>query len=106
MISKILQKYETPLYYYGGNKIEGNVRLLKDSLICGSTLFFSMKANPLLGLCQMMKSLGCGIEVTSKGELFVALESGVSPERIIFLGPRKTREELEFAVEKHIYYKY
>lgn len=103
MISEILQKYETPLYYYDGDAIEKNVRLLQDSLICGSNLFFSMKANPLLGLCQLMNSLGCGIEVASKGELFVALESGCNPEMIIFSGPGKTREELEFAVEKHIH---
>lgn len=84
MISEILQKYETPLYFYDGDAIEKNVRLLKDSLLCGSTLFFPMKANPLLGLCQLMNSLGCGIEVASKGELFVALESGCNPEMIIY----------------------
>ena len=103
MISEIIQKYETPLYYYDGDKIEANTVLLKGSLIQGSTLYFSMKANPLLGLCRIMNDLGCGIEVASKGELFVALEAGVNPDRIIFTGPGKTYEELKYAVKKHIH---
>lgn len=103
MIREILQKYKTPLYYYDGDKIEKNVKLLKESLMSGSTLFYSMKANPLLSVCQIMNSLGCGIEVASKGELFAALKSGFDPNIIIFSGPGKTCEELEYAIEKHIH---
>lgn len=103
MVNEILKQYETPLYLYDGDQIEENVKLLKSSIMSGANLYFSMKANPLMGLCQMMNQLGCGIEVASKGELYLALKSGCNANNIIFSSPGKTREELEYAVENRIH---
>lgn len=103
MLNEILKQYETPLYFYDGDKIEENVKLLKNSIMSGANLFFSMKANPLMGLCRMMNKLGCGIEVASKGELYLALKSGCDPNNILFSSPGKTHEELEYAVGKRIH---
>ena len=44
MLNEILKQYETPLYFYDGDKIEENVKLLKNSIMSGANLFFSMKA--------------------------------------------------------------
>jgi len=103
MLNEVLKQYETPLYFYDGDKIEENVKLLKNSIMNGANLFFSMKANPLVGLCRLMTKLGCGIEVASKGELYLALKSGCDPNNIIFSSPGKSRDELEYAVGKHIH---
>lgn len=107
MDDKILQalagKFGTPLYAYDASKIIYQYELLKKSLPQEFGVFYSMKANPLLGLCQLFKKLGSKIEVASSGELNTALAAGFTPENIIFTSPGKTFEELEFAVEIGIY---
>lgn len=57
------------------------------------------KAAPIKSLLQRYADLGAGCEVASKGELELALESGFSPDRIVFDSPAKTRTELRRAVE-------
>lgn len=107
MDDKILQtlaeKYGTPLYVYDASKIIYQYQQLKKSLPQEFGIFYSMKANPLLGLCQLFKKLGSKIEVASSGELNTALAAGFTPEDIIFTSPGKTFDELKFAVETGIY---
>lgn len=101
-IREIAQQYETPLYIYDKKKIESNYNELKASIFPGARLFYSMKANPLVGICQIFKNLQAGIETASMGEMYVALQAGFLPENIIFTSPGKTREELKYALAKKI----
>lgn len=103
MVNEMVKQYGTPLYLYDGDQIQENVKVLKSSIMSGANLYFSMKANPLVGLCQLINQLGCGIEVASEGELYLALKAGCNASNVIFSSPGKTREELEYAVEKHIH---
>ena len=45
---------------------------------------------------------GCGLEVASGGELQQALQAGCLPERLIFAGPGKSRDELDAALQASI----
>ena len=92
----------TPCYIYHRKLIIDNYIKLKNALIEGSSLYYSMKANPMKEICQMLGDAGAGIEVASAGELDIALRAGISPEKIIFTSPGKTREELNIAIEKDI----
>lgn len=103
ILSEIAQQYSTPLYVYDTEKIISQFNKLKSSLPEEFGIFYSMKANPLLGICRLFRKLGSGIEVASCGELSTALAAGFPPEKIIFTSPGKTYEELEFAVEAGIY---
>ncbi|MHB8062510.1 MAG: type III PLP-dependent enzyme [Ruminiclostridium sp.] len=103
MLSTIVEKYQTPIYVYDGDKIALQYRMLKNALPHGVEIFYSMKANPLLGICQLLRKLGSRIEIASSGELYTALEAGFSPSKIIFTSPGKTCEELEYAIETDIF---
>jgi diaminopimelate decarboxylase len=103
ILSNIAKKHGTPVYVYDTEIILSQFRKLKDSLPEEFQIFYSMKANPLLGLCQLFKKMGNGIEVASSGELYTALAAGFPPERIIFSSPGKTCDELEYAIECGIY---
>ncbi|HEX3028713.1 MAG TPA: diaminopimelate decarboxylase [Clostridia bacterium] len=103
ILSDIAREYGTPTYVYDSEKILSQYRLLKDSLPEEIGIFYSMKANPLLGICRLFKNQGCGIEVASSGELYTALAAGFPPERIIFTSPGKTYDELEYAIETGTY---
>ena len=62
------------------------------------SVYFSIKANPSLGICQLVAREGVGAELASIGELHVAEKAGFPATRAIFAGPGKTNEELERAV--------
>jgi diaminopimelate decarboxylase len=102
-LHRITQKYGTPLYVYDGDKILSQFQKLKSIIPEGFEIFYSMKANPLLGICQLFKDLNSSIEVASSGELYTALAAGFSPDKIIFTSPGKSYDELEYAVNEKIY---
>lgn len=101
-LTKISQEYPTPFYVYRQEIMEQNYRRISGAIYPGARLFYSMKANPLLGVCQIFARLNAGIETASKGELNLALKAGFAPENIIFTSPGKTREEIVFAVKKGV----
>lgn len=103
VIKAAVREYGTPLYLYDGEKMQHRYECLKASLPPGFEIFYSMKANPLLAVCQLFRSLGSGIEVASEGELYLARRAGFEPGRIIFTSPGKTAEEIAFALEAGIY---
>ena len=51
---------------------------------------------------KILANMGAGADVFSSGELHIALLAGMSPEKILFNGSSKTREDLELAVDKGV----
>ncbi len=107
MDQKTLQQwagqYGTPLYVYDGDKMEEQYEKLKGCLPEKFEVFYSVKSNPLLGVCQLFRKLGSRIEVASSGELHTVLAAGYEPHNIIFTSPGKTREDLALAIDRQIY---
>lgn len=101
-ICEIDKKYGTPMYLYQKDIICKNYNNLKSKILPGASLFYSMKANPLSGICKLLYEMGAGVEVASEGELNIALNAGVPASKIIFTGPGKTEKEIEFAIENEI----
>lgn len=103
ILNNIAIRYGTPVYVYEKEIVFSQFEKLKNCLPEEFQIFYSMKANPLIGLCQLFKRMGSGIEAASPGELHTALAAGFPPERIIFTSPGKTQEELEYAIETGIF---
>ena len=99
----IAKKIDTPFYCYSFNKLKTNINNFKknfnkiDPLIC-----FSVKSNNNLYILRIIKKFGLGADVVSKGELLRALKAGISPNKIVFSGVGKTKEEINFAIDKKI----
>src|SRR5215210_6888229 len=101
-ISRIAQAYGSPFYLYYGEMISDQVRRVREAL--GTEVAYSLKANPNLGVCQLIAREGqTGGEVASSGELVAARAAGFEPEDIVFAGPAKTDQELRMAVEEGIF---
>ncbi|HZY56751.1 MAG TPA: diaminopimelate decarboxylase, partial [Rubrobacteraceae bacterium] len=82
--------------------IVDRVRRVREAL--GVEVSYSVKANPNLGVCQLIaRERQAGAEVASAGELVVVRAAGFPPEDIVFAGPGKTDEELRRAVEEGIF---
>jgi len=101
-VSEIVQQFPTPLYVYDFDILKHNYLRLRKRLTPEIKIFFSIKANPAFDICRKFSELKTGAEIASIGELKLALNSGFSPDNIIFAGPGKRPEELAAAVEKNI----
>lgn len=97
------EKHGTPLYLYDGSQLRTTYRKLRAALPNQVAIFYSMKANPTLGICQLLNQEQSGCEVCSAIELLTALRANFSPKNIIFVGPGKSHQELELGVAKKIY---
>lgn len=100
-ITEIVSKYGTPSYIYDGNIILRRLKFVKESFP-GFKILYSIKANPNLAISKLLAHNGCDAEVSSGGELRLAILAGFNPKNIIFVGPAKTDEEIEYAITSDI----
>lgn len=102
-VARIAAEVGTPVYIYSHATLVRHFRALDDAfsyvphLIC-----FALKANANLGVLRLFADLGGGLDVVSGGELYRGLAAGVPPERIVYAGVGKTREEIAYALKSGI----
>lgn len=102
-IRKIVKKVGTPLYIYSHKTLLRHLNAFKDSfdgyphIIC-----FALKANPNSVLLKLLAQKGCGADVVSGGELFIALKAGIPAKKIVYAGVGKTEEEITYALKSRI----
>ncbi len=102
-VADIAKKVGTPFYAYTRAGIEDALASYETAfasvphLIC-----YSLKANSSLSIARILSKAGGGVDIVSGGELQRALLAGFSPDRIIFSGVGKTKDELALAIKKDI----
>jgi diaminopimelate decarboxylase len=102
-VARIADEVGTPVYIYSHATFVRHFRALDDAfsyvphLIC-----FALKANANLAVLKLFADLGGGLDVVSGGELYRGLAAGVPPERIVYAGVGKTREEIAYALKSGI----
>ncbi len=103
-IPALAESVGTPFYCYSSAGLTRRYTAFaeafagQDALIC-----YSVKANSNLAVIRTLAGLGAGADVVSEGELRRALAAGVPPERIVFSGVGKTRDEIAYALAQDIY---
>ena len=102
-ISKLVEKYGSPLFIYDASIIEKNffefMRCIKN---VDGKIHYAVKANDSLGIIKFLKNLGAGADIVSVGEMLKCLKIGLNPNKIIFSGVGKQKEEIEFAIKNKI----
>jgi len=101
-VSDLVEKWGTPLYVYDWGIAKKKFSILERAFP-SFDIFYSVKANPSLSISALFNLMGSGAEVASSGELYLALKAGFQPQDIIFVGPAKTNEEIEYAINSDIY---
>jgi len=102
---RLADEYGTPLYVLSESRIRRNYREFHGELakIYGNVLICpACKANSHLAVCRIYQNEGAGLEVVSGPELKIALDCGVDPEKIVYNGPFKSRQELELAISSGV----
>lgn len=102
-ITQLVEKYGEPMYVYDAEVIEAQYRKLKAVLPEQIEVFYSMKANPNVSLVAFLSGLVMGADVSSLREMYVAERAGFSPDRILFVGPSKSEQELREAIDREIF---
>lgn len=96
----LAQRFGTPTYVYSRAHIEAQYRAYADALSGMPHLVcFAVKANSNLGVLNVLARLGAGFDIVSRGELERVLAAGGKPERIVFSGVGKTRDDMRRALE-------
>ena len=103
-LSELAASVGTPFYCYSTATLERHYRVFADAFagMTGTLVCYSVKANSNLGVLATLAKLGAGMDVVSEGELRRALAVKVPPDRIVFSGIGKTREEMAFALDAGI----
>jgi diaminopimelate decarboxylase len=101
-ITRLAERYGTPLYVYDGDELADRITGLRRLLHPSTEVFFSLKSNPNVSVCALLHGHGARAEVSSMAELVTARWAGVAPEDIIFLGPGKSRAEIDACLEEGI----
>lgn len=94
----------TPFYVYSEATLRRHFRVFADAFADTDVLVaYSVKANSNLAVLSALASEGAGADVVSGGELQRALRAGIAPNKIVFSGIGKTRDEMTAALEAGIY---
>lgn len=98
--SSLLEEFGSPLVVMLEDVIRANCREYRKrlSIYPQSRIYYASKAFLCLGMCQILKEEGLGIDVVSAGELYTALKAGMEPQNITMHGNAKSPDEIEMAV--------
>jgi diaminopimelate decarboxylase len=104
-LSELAGVVGTPFYCYSTATLERHYRVFADAFASApdTLVCYSIKANSNLGVLATLARLGAGMDVVSEGELRRALAVKVPPEKIVFSGVGKTREEMAAALDSGIF---
>ncbi|PHS23969.1 MAG: diaminopimelate decarboxylase [Robiginitomaculum sp.] len=103
-LSRIAKAVGTPVYVYSATALAENYQAFANACEgMGALIAYSVKANSNLAVLSLLASLGAGADVVSGGELERALRAGIAPQKIVFSGVGKSRDEMHKALKAGIY---
>lgn len=96
-LKRVAQKFMTPLFLYKMERISSRFQLLENNLPKNFAIYYALKANGNLAICNKLAKEGCSADVSSLGELVTARKAGF--KSILYTGPGKTDEEIIAAIK-------
>ena len=101
LIDEILKKTGTPLYIFDADELKERFSQLVSKKSCNVKLCYAIKANPFL--VSVLKDEDILFEVCSPGELSICEKYNVHPEKIVFSGVCKTKEDVARAYRMQVH---
>jgi diaminopimelate decarboxylase len=96
--SRLADEYGTPLVVYCEETVRARARAYTEAAP-EALVVYGTKAFPNVALLRLLAAEGLGADVSTLGELELALRAGVPPDRLVVHGNNKTDEELRRAAE-------
>lgn len=93
---------DTPVYVYSRrdflSRAEAYLKTAREIAGPSTLICYAVKANANPAILRLLGQIGTGADVTSGGELFLALHAGIEPQKIIFSGVGKRSDEIAAAL--------
>lgn len=102
-LSKLEEECGSSYYIFNMETLRENYRKIYSAFQSRYNNFiigYSYKTNYLPYLCKELSKLGAFAEVVSRLEYDLAIKIGVEPNKIIFNGPLKTKEDIFYALNQ------
>lgn len=102
-LESVAAEVDTPAFVYSGAAIDDAYRSIDEALsFAPHAIAYAVKANGNLSVLARLASQGCAADIVSVGEMQRALKAGFPPERIVYSGVGKRREEIKAAAKAGI----
>jgi diaminopimelate decarboxylase len=103
-LASVGERFGTPVYIYSKaalvNAYAAYADALRPQLASDMAMIcYAVKANSNLAILSVFAKGGSGFDIVSGGELERVLAAGGDPQRVIFSGVGKTRDEMRYALE-------
>lgn len=106
-VLKLREKYGTPLYILDIATIKNKCQSYRNNFTFSDLdvgIIYAAKAFICTAMCELIAREGLGLDVSTGGELFIALASGFPADRIYFHGNNKSVEEIQYGLESKVGY--
>ena len=102
MIRELIEGAKTPLYLYDTALLRRTLDAVTASQPAGSVVHYALKANSNRRILQIIAHAGMGADCVSGNEIRLALEAGISADKVVYSGVGKTDEEIAYALSQSI----
>ena len=95
-LTEAANQFGTPLYLYHAEKIEVQLKELKEDFSdCNAQFFYACKALTNINILKLMKQFGANLDCVSINEVRLGLKAGFKPQQILFTPNCVDFEEVE-----------
>lgn len=101
-LQNVIERLDAPFFFYDLDWLKVHLEKVNSTLHPDVKLWYACKANPMSAILKVLRNLGFGIDVASKGELFQVLNAGIRPEHILATGPGKSKQYLDHLVSNGV----
>ncbi len=102
-IDALSAKYGTPLFIYDTGLMKERYELFLNTVkSVKGNIHYAVKANDSVNIIKFFGNLGAGADIVSIGEFHKCIAAGITPDKIIFSGVGKDKNEIETAIRNNI----
>ncbi|MEW6493631.1 MAG: decarboxylase [Cyanobacteriota bacterium] len=96
LAQELLRNYNSPLYVYQEDILSSTIYHITQAIAYPQTQFyFASVTNGNVALLQIFQQLGWGLHANTPGDIYLGLQAGFVPHKIVYSGSNLSRAEME-----------
>lgn len=94
-LREVMKRLDASFFFYDLDHLKQHLSSMAKIIHPDIKLWYAVKANPMSAILKVLRNLGFGIDIASRGELLQTLNAGIAPDAVLATGPAKSKEYLE-----------
>lgn len=108
LLTVVAERFGTPCYVYSRTALTAAYGAYRDALATHglserSLVCYAVKANSNLAILNLFARLGAGFDIVSGGELARVIAAGGDPQKVVFSGVGKSRDDMRAALQAGVH---